>query len=158
MKKLILSISLLLTLTAANAGTYVASNLAATNTTAVAAPVVVTSLTLYSTNNVPTLTYLYDGSTTVTNAAWTNYTATVGAVVETYIGANGLTNTWTNQQPIIAASPHAAATIARTPVASFVVPANNVPLTLDLGARFTYSVVVSNNLAGLSGIINYRTP
>src|SRR5688572_28292787 len=106
------------------------SNLAATNTTVIATPVVINSLTFFSTNTTPTLVYLYDNATTVTNAAYTNYTSTVSTEVESFVGSNGITNAVTNVVVAIATSEHAAATVAKTPVVTLVVPANNVPVTI----------------------------
>ena len=134
------------------------SNLSNTNTTIVATPVVITELTLFSTNTTPTIVYLYDGSLTVTNSAYTNYTTSVSTEVESYVGANGLTNAWTNSVITVAANEVAEETVDRTPVATLVVPANNVPVTITPNVIFTYSAILSNNLAGISGIITYRTP
>lgn len=156
--KSILALVVALSSLSAFGATALISNQAATNATAVSTPAVVQTVQLYSTNTSPTLFYLYDGSLTVTNGAYTNFTSAIGTKVETYIGANGLTNTWTNTVITITANPVAEATAARTPLAALVVPANNVPVTYTLNQPFTFSVITSNNLAGLSGVITYRTP
>lgn len=156
MKKLLLA--LLIGASSLQAAVVAVSNLAATNTAVIATPAIVQEITFFSTNTVPTIIQFFDGSLTVTNAAWTNYTASVSTEVEFYVTTTGITNTWTNTVINPVASEHAAETVARTPVFTAVVPANNVPITVPVWSRFTYSVQLSNNLAGVSGIIKYRLP
>jgi hypothetical protein len=154
-KTLLAAVALVVT---SQGATTAFSNLAATNTTVVTTPAVVNSLTLFSTNTTPTLVRLYDNAITVTNAAYTNYTSTVSTEVESFVGSNGITNAVTNVVVAIATSEHAAETIAKTPVVTVVVPANNIPVTITPRSIFPHKVVLSNNLAGVSGIITYRTP
>lgn len=140
-----------------HAAEYIGSNLVATNTAVVATPVIVSSVTVFSTNTVPTLVRLYDGALTNVTSAYTNYTTYTTNLIVNYVTTSGITNKYTND--VIWRSPNvvAAATNNTTPTVSFVAPAANVPLTITGPWIFGKSVTLSNNLAGLSVIMTYRT-
>lgn len=151
---------MLTVLTASAQNYYVTNNLAASNHTviSVSSPVKTTSITLFSTNTAATLVYLFDGYLIRTNAAYTNYTAALSDVVSTVITSSGSTNLFTNSVWTTSANAVAAANVAATPLASIVVPPNSDPVTYQIPYTFTKFLNVSNNLAGLSFVLSYRTP
>lgn len=158
MKKLLFSLLAAVSLSSYGA-TAIVDNLEATNTVVVSTPLVLDSITLYSTNTVPTVVRLIDGDLTTVTAAWTNYTTYTTNLVREYVNTLGTTNTTTNSLLYVQAEPHAAATNATTPIATIVVPANGEVLTFTptIPIIFTDQLNLSNNLAGVSGVISYRT-
>jgi hypothetical protein len=121
--------------------------------------VTVNQLQLYSTNLTPTIVRLYDGWYVYTNAAFTNYTTYLTNIVTTYTNTTGTTNTFTNSVLFSAAAVTAASTNNNTPpIVSFIVPANNVPITINGPFQFSQKLTLSNNLTGLSGVILYHQP
>lgn len=150
-----------LSLTSSLAATRATNNVAAgAHTLVTNAVVVLDSITLWSTNTVPTLVYLYNGSTLYTNAAYTNYTTYVTNIVQPYITSTGTTNQMTNTTLWVQANPVAAVTGgAAQPLATLVVPANNIATTFEppIGITFNKALVLSNALTGVSGVVSYRT-
>lgn len=136
----------------------VGSNLTATNTVIITNACVATSFTFFSTNATPTIVRLFDGDLTYVTGAYTNYTAASTSKVTSFVTVNGTTNLSTNTVIQLTASAHAAATNTLVPIAVFVVPAANVPITIepDSGIAFASKLNLSNNLAGLSYVISYR--
>lgn len=140
------------------AGTYVTNNMGVATATPSTTPVVLQSLTLYSTNTVPTIVYFYDGWYTTTNNGYTNYVTYVTNQTVLYTNTMGITNTYTNTVIATAANAVAANTGAVSlPILTVVVPANNVLLTLTKDIVFGQRMTFSNTLVGLSGMIQYRT-
>ena len=161
MKKFFSSILFVLALmtVSVNAGTYVGANLSAGDTAVIAQPTVVTRMTFYSTNATPTIVRLYDGAITNVTGLYTNWTSYVTNEVSTYVNTTGTTNTQTNTVIKALASIVSAATNNMSPILTLVVPASNEPLVFDSRSiPFAQKVTLSNNLTGLSAIIDYRTP
>lgn len=157
MKKLFILLSLVASL-AIHGATAVGTITTATNTYVTTSPIVLNTITLYCTNTAPSLVYLIDGYMLKTNAAYTNYTAAITAVVTTYVTTTGITNTFTNNVYKTTTSEHAAANITPTPSITILVPASSVPITLSANVPFGQRLSLSNASAGLSYFINYKTP
>lgn len=147
-----------LTLVSIKADVAVGSNVVATNTVVVNAAAILQNITLFSTNNVPTIVRLLDGNLTTVTGAYTNYIEYSTNVVSSYITTTGVTNIMTNTVLVMIPSSHAAATNNTTAKMTLVVPANNVPITFSSVTIFNNKINLSNNLAGLSYVLQYRTP
>lgn len=164
MKKLFLSLIIGLTASVANINAAVVSgSMLATNAdSVVSTPLVITKLTLWSTNTTtPSIVYLYDGWTLQTNTAYTNYTSARTAVASTYVTTTGVTNSFTNYVFKTTANPVAAATVVNNPTATFVVPTSGELLTIDneeAGLIFGRQLSISNSADGLNYVIQYRSP
>jgi hypothetical protein len=159
MKKFILG--LFLAVSVSQAAFFATNNLTAASHAITSRGVVVQSLTLYSTNTVPTLFYLFDGAITNVTAAFTNYTAYTTNEVDTIVSTTtGVTNLFTNTVIKYLATAVAAATNNTTPRVTIVVPASNVPVEYVFNPQesFAQYVTASNNLTGLSFIMRYRSP
>lgn len=159
MKKLLFSILAATMLAPTFGATAVVDNLEATNTVVISTPLVLDSITLYSTNATPTIVRLIDGDLTTVTAAWTNYITYQTNLVRTYINTLGTTNITTNSLQYVQLEPHAAATNATTPILTIVVPADGGMVTFEPPSPivFTSKLNLSNNLMGVSGIVSYRT-
>jgi hypothetical protein len=161
MKKLLINLFAAVALIVnVSAATTAIANQAATNAVIVNAPLVLDSITLYSTNTTPTIVYLFDGAITNVTAAWTNYTTYTTNQTYSYINSLGTTNLQTNTTLYVQANAHAAATNNSTPLASFVVPASGglVTFTPPIPLTFASKLTLSNNLIGVSGVVSYRSP
>lgn len=161
MKKLIQSLAVTLSLFAitSEAGVYTTNNMGVATATPSTTPVVLTHLTLFTTNTVATIVYLYDGFYTTTNNGYTNYTSYTTNQITIYTNSAGLTNTWTNT--VIASAAHAVAANAGAvtlPLAVLVVPPSPGVLDINKDLVFANRLTLSNTLMGLSGVITYRTP
>lgn len=141
------------------AGTAVGSNKSAGRTEAVfTGPTVMQTVSLWSTNTVPTIVRLYDGNIVWTNAAYTNVTVYTTNLVSTYTNSVGTTNTFTNTTVYSSMAVVAANTNnASTPIVTLVCPANNVPITFDAPLTIGRFLTLSNDQTGLSYVITYRT-
>jgi hypothetical protein len=142
------------------ASTAIISNQEATNAVVVNEPLVLDSITLFSTNAAPTIVYLYDGGITYTRSAWTNYVTYPTNQTYTYITSGGTTNTYTASSLYVSATVQAAGTFAATPMVTLVVPANGglVSFTPPIPLVFATKLTLSNSLTGVSGTVSYRTP
>jgi len=160
MKKFILGLMLsLVSLTAQQF--YVTNNLAATNNTLLSAAAVLQSIQLYSTNASPTIVQLRDGDATVVTGAYTNWLTYTTNVVSSYINfGTGTTNQQTNTVVTYVANNVAAATNNVNPMFTIVVPAS--PAVVNYNFRPNSQVInkltLSNNLAGLNVVLQYRNP
>ena len=157
--KLLFAVSLL-ALNINAASTAIISNQVATNAVIVNGGALLDNVVLYSTNTTPTIVYFYDGAITNVTAAWTNYTAYSTNQTYSYITSGGTTNLQTNTTWYVIANPRAAATNNTTPMLTLVVPGSGTGQTLNftppIPQIFAQRITVSNNLAGLSGVITYR--
>lgn len=161
MKKLIALLSLLVCTSVYSQQYYVESNLAATNKTLIATPLVLEQLTAYSTNANVTTLYLLDGYYTTTNAAWTNYTSAVTNVVTTYITSTGITNSLTNAVYKTFPNPHAASTAVTPTLRAYQIPGaptgGTSIIQINDSLVFGQRMTVSNSSAGLNILVQYRT-
>lgn len=160
MKTLITFIAAVVLFTTSSlAATATIDNQVATNAVIVDDNIVLDSVTLYTTNTTPTLVYIYDGAIEKITGAYTNYTTYITNRVSSYITSLGTTNLHTNSVLFVQSQANAAATNAATPVISIVVPANSEVYTFTPTTPMVFSsnLTISNNLAGVSGIVSYRT-
>lgn len=164
MKNLIKLIAVVALLTfSAKAEVQVEANLALnTNKTIIATPVVINSITLWSTNTAVTTVKLYDYFRVYTNTAWTNFTTATTTTVESVITSTGTTNLYTNSVITRTASPNAAANNVEPPIArTLIVPATGTANTS--GATITYTgpfyfnrrVTADISASGLSYVMDY---
>lgn len=162
MKKLLLILTLAASIFTSKGAVATGSNLVATNTAVLTTGAVITSLSVWSTNNSTTIVYLYDGYALATNTAWTNYTTVVTNQVVSYVTTTGVTNAMTNTVIKTIANPHAAGAVVATPVVTLAVPgapsSGTAILTFDEPFSVANRLTLSNSLAGLSYIVNYRSP
>lgn len=158
MKKLITLFALAVTVLTANAQLYYATNnlAAGSHTVRIGTPIDTIQITAWNTNQAPTLVYLFNGYLVNTNAAYTNYTGARTAVITTQINSTGSTNLYTNYVWKTTANPVAAAEVAATPIASFVVGGTNAISVVDIPLSFTRHLTVSNSQAGLNFLLEYR--
>lgn len=139
---------------------FTTNNLAANTHYLFAGPKVVTSITITTTNDTPTIIALYDGAITNVVAAYTSYTTYASNVVEEVITPTGVTNSYTTSRLFVAPVSNAAAT-NNTPVkiAGTVDKLNPLIITPTLGAQYFLSrFTLSNNAAGVSALVGYRSP
>lgn len=162
MKKLLLILTLIASVFTSKGAVATGSNLAATNTAVITSGAVVMSLTVWSTNTSTTIVYLYDGYALATNSAWTNYTTVVTNQIYANVTTTGVTNNYTNTVIKTIANPHAAGSVVATPVVTLAVPgapsSGTALLTFDEPFSVANRLTLSNSLAGLSYIVNYRSP
>lgn len=162
-KLLILTTVLVLGMVSASAQLfYGTNNLAATNNTIFSSgAVVLQKITLWSTNTSPTLVYLRDGDLVSTNSAFTNYLTYTTNVVTTWVGTQGTTNNYTNTVVTYIANNVAASTNNAVPARfTFVVPASPTILnyTFVPNQTFVNKLTLSNSVAGVNALIQYRNP
>lgn len=139
------------------AQTYATNNMATGIATVAAVPVVLTHLTLFTTNTTPTIVYLYDGYLTQTNAGYTNFVTYTTNQITLYTNTMGLTNTWTNTVIATVANGVAARSNVISPaLATLVVPAYPGILDVNTYLMAGNRVTMSNTLQGTSAIITYR--
>lgn len=148
----------------AKADVFATNNLAATNNVLITGAFVLQSMTIFTTNDTPTLIRIYDGDTTKVTTAWTNYTSYTTNYVTTWLTSTGTTNTSTNTYIYTLATPNAAATNANDVRISAVVD-KLTPYTFNPAqipgaylSTFNSKLTLSNDLAGVGAIIQYRTP
>lgn len=160
MKKLFLILSLFAIVSTSKAAVVTGSMLSTNLDSVVSTPLVITKLTLWTTNTVnPSIVYLYDGWTLQTNTAYTNYTVARTAEVTSFVGTLGTTNLHTNWVYKTTANPVAAATVINNPTATFVVPlAGTEPLVIEDDISFARRLSLSNSADGLTYVIEYRSP
>ncbi len=164
MKKLLFVCFLLIGLASAKAD-LISTNLATTANTntflLLADRASVYSVELTAT--VPCLVKLYDNATLAAPGNGTNYVTAeyIGRssyatnVATTYVGANGLTNWYTNSYVFTYSVTNAAATNALTPSASFVVAAGTYAV-YNTDALFTRGIVAWSS-TNCSIVVNYRS-
>lgn len=161
MKKLLFGLVLAVSLVSAKAEYFATNNLSASNHFVLAKGAVLQTLTLYSTNTVPTVVRLYDGAITNITSAFTNYVVyTTNEVTTVTSTTTGVTNSFTNTVVKYTAQAVAAATNNNTPRVTIVVPASNVPVeyVFNPNELFSSRLTVSNDLTGLSFVLRYRNP
>lgn len=166
MKKLLFLVGLTVSLVTMQAETVTGSNLTAGHSRAVVAtPCVLQSISLWTTNRTPTIVRLFDGDVVYTNAAFTNITTYVTNITTTYTNSVGTTNSFTDTTVYSAATVTAANTNnPSTSVVAIIVPASGTDNVA--GQAITYNVpisigrylTISNNLTGVSYLLNYRKP
>jgi hypothetical protein len=160
MKKLLLGLALTFCLNANAQSFFATNNLTAGAHTVFTTGKILESLTLYSTNTLPTLVYLYDGAITNVTGVFTNYTVYTTNVVSTVVTTAGITNTYTNVMLRYVPATVAAATNNALPRYTLVVPPSSEVLTYALSpfASVAKGLTVSNALTGLSFVLQYRNP
>jgi hypothetical protein len=167
MKKLLLIVALSFGFVSnALALTQAESNLASsTNDTIIATPVVINSITLWSTNTAVTTVKLYDYFRVYTNTAHTNWTVSTTTEVTTWVTSTGTTNSSTNTVTQRTANPVAASSTVEPPiVTTLIVPATGTANTA--GQIVTYTgpfyfnrrVVADISATGLSYVMDYSVP
>jgi hypothetical protein len=152
--------SAMLIVSAKAQSTFATNNLAvSTNHTILTAPMVIESITLWSTNASPTTVKFLDGWATSTNAAWTNKVFTSQSVVTAaYTVTSGATNgPFTNIVYKSTSTEHAAAVIVTVPLMTVTVPASGVLITIDDPIAITKRLTLDVSAAGLSFNMKYRT-
>jgi hypothetical protein len=134
---------------------------ASTNNLCINAPLVLTSITLSTTNDLPTLVKVYDGGPTTVSPLWTNYITYKTNTVSTYLSGTGTTNTVTNTTLYVLANINAAVTNATTPRVALVVT-KTTPITFTTpnssGVIFDSKLTLDTAAAGVSAVIQYRSP
>lgn len=161
MKNLIkvLLVAVALLIPSVKADTFSTNNLAAsTNHTILTSPLILQSITLWSTNTSPTTVKFFDNWATSTNTAWTNLVVSVAAVVTNFVTSSGVTNSFTNTVQKVTSTAHAAAIVVPTPILTVTVPASGVLVTLDDPIFFTKRLTLDVSAAGLSFNMSYRNP
>ena len=158
MKKLLLTIGLMLAASVSYAQTlYVTNSMAAGARTLVNEAIVANSITLFGTTN--TIVRLYDGALTNVVGATTNIATFTTNIVTTYIGPQtGITNIWTNKVFWATAVAVAQTTNNSTPFASFGVTANQPEVTYQGPFIISKYLTVSNDVGGLNFRVDYRQP
>jgi len=157
MKKLLVILGLGLA-TYANAQLfYTTNNMAAGLRTVIPQAITLQSLQITGTSN--TIVRFYDGPTTNVTGAYSNYTTFVTNRVSTFVSVQtGLTNTVTNTVLYTLVSAVAASTNNVNPILTLNIGANVAPFIFDTPLTFTRGVNVSNNLGGITMVVNYDLP
>lgn len=161
MKKLISVIAALAMVVVGSADSwFTTNNLAAGNHYLFAGPKVITAITITTTNDTPTTINIYDGAITNVTAAYTSYTTYASNVVEEVITSTGVTNSYTTSRLFVAPVSNAAATNNTfVKIAGSVDKLNPLIITPTLGAQYFLSrFTLSNNAAGVSALVGYRSP
>lgn len=157
MKKLLALLGLTLALNANAQRFYVTNGMAAGLRVIIPQAVTLQSLQITGTSN--TIVRLYDGPTTNVTAAYSNYTTFVTNRVSSFVSVQtGLTNTVTNTVLYTLVQAVAAATNDVSPVLTLNIGANTAPFIFDSPITFTRGVNVSNNLGGITMVVNYDLP
>ncbi len=157
MKKLLILLAGMLAISANAQLFYVTNNMAAGLRVVIPQAVTLQSLQVTGTSN--TIVRFYDGPTTNVTAAYSNYVQFVTNKVSTFVSVQtGLTNTVTNTVLYTLVQAVAANTNDVAPILTLNIGANVAPFIFDTPIQFTRGVNVSNNLGGITMVVNYNLP
>lgn len=140
---------------------FVTNNLTASARSLITGTFLLESITLTTTNTVPTVVRLYDGDTTYITQAYTNYVSYTTNIISTYISVLGTTNTMTNTVLWNGLTGHALATNNTPVIAAVVANPGTLPVvtwTPTTAIPFVNKLTLSNDAAGLNVIVRYRLP